>query len=55
MLFKNYYLRKQKKSNSIDFFLKMKKLKMLKKVNTSKFVHRFYAVEISKIIVSLIE
>ena len=33
----------------------MKKLKMLKKINILKFVYRFYIVEISKIIIFLIE
>ena len=35
--------------------LKMKKMKMSKKIEISKFVQRFYAVEISKTIVSLAE
>ena len=35
--------------------LKMKKMKMSKKIEISEFVQRFYAVEISKTIVSLTE
>ena len=36
-------------------FLKMKEFKILKKTSILEFTHRFYAVEISKAIVSLIE
>ena len=56
IFFKSYFSKKRKKNNSMKvFLLTMKKLKMSKNIDILKFVHRFYAVEISKTIVFLIE
>ena len=55
VLQKLFFKKRIKKQFDENFFLENEKIKNFRKIDISEFVHRFYTVEISKAIVSLIE